>query len=55
MVEYGKYSNDLYELQVMAPDVLLTVVAGAEVGVGGWDGGSEERMMGGGGGQVLLT
>lgn len=27
MVEYGKYSNDLYELQVMAPDVLLTVVA----------------------------
>lgn len=33
MVEYGKYSNDLYELQVMAPDVLLTVVA-EEVGWG---------------------
>lgn len=33
MVEYGKYSNDLYELQVTAPDVPLTVVAGVGSGV----------------------
>lgn len=46
MVEYGKYSNDLYELQVMAPDVLLTVVAGGwGWGRVGW--GTKARMMGG--------
>lgn len=39
MVEYGKYSNDLYELQVTAPGVLLTVVAGE------WDGGGEVGMQ----------
>lgn len=35
MVEYGKYSNDLYELQVTVPAVLLTAVAGVGVGEAG--------------------
>lgn len=45
MVEYGKYSNDLYELQVTAPGVLLTVVAGGREGRG------EEVGRRGGGGE----